>query len=115
LHMQLRQLRLKSSAWERLRGVLMEKTGSNMEEEGRGVENNRGQGGKQKRIKPKSRSRKALERTQSQRFDLIKGAGKEGHIAVECRADKGSSLFGVSTMTTRGNFARTLPSQASQF
>jgi len=32
--MQLRQPRLKSGAWERLRGIYMEKTGSNMEEEG---------------------------------------------------------------------------------
>jgi len=29
---------LKSGPWERLRGILMEKTESNMEEEGRGAE-----------------------------------------------------------------------------
>jgi len=75
LQMQLKQPRLKSGAWERLRGVLMEMTGSNMEEEGRGAESNRGQSGKQKRSKPKSKSKEAQERTQSQRFDMRKGAG----------------------------------------
>jgi len=33
--------RLKSGAWERLRGIHMEKTGSNMEDEGSGAESNR--------------------------------------------------------------------------
>jgi len=38
----------------------MEKTGSNMEEEGRGAESNHGQIGKQKKSKPKRKSREAL-------------------------------------------------------
>jgi len=59
LHIKLRQPRLKSGAWERLRSVHMEKTGSNrsnMGEEGSRAESNHGQSGKQKRSKPKSQS-----------------------------------------------------------
>jgi len=41
--MQSRQHRLRSGAWERLRSIHMEKTGSNIEEEGREAESNRGQ------------------------------------------------------------------------
>jgi len=110
--MQLRQPRLKSGAWERLRGVLMEKTGSNMEEEGRGAESNHGQGGKQGRSKLKSKSRESLERTQSQRFDMIKGAGsaaRRATLQLNVQSGEGQlSLFGVSTITTRGNFSQNL-------
>jgi len=108
--MQLRQPRLKSCAWERLRGVHMEKTGRNMEEEGRGAESDHGQGGKQKRSKPKSQSRKTLERTQSQRFNMIKGAGSAARRAtLQLSGQSGEwqlSLFSMSVMTTRGNFVQ---------
>jgi len=63
----------------------MEKTGSNrsnMGEEGCGAESDCGQSGKQKRSKPKSQSRKALERTQSQRFDVVSGAGSVARRAT---------------------------------
>jgi len=72
LHMQLRQRRLRSGSWERQRCV--EKAGSNrsnVEEEGSRAENNYGQNGQPKRSRPKSKSRRALERTQSQRFNVI--------------------------------------------
>jgi len=62
----------------------MEKTGSirsNKGEEGSQTDNDRGQSGKQKRSRLKRKSRKALEKTQSQRLDLIKGSG-----SVERRA-----------------------------
>jgi len=55
-----------------------------MGEEGSGAESDSGQSGKQKKSKPKRKSREVLERTQSQRFDVRKG-GKEGHIAAECQ------------------------------
>jgi len=113
--MQLRQLRLKSGAWERLRSIHMEKTGSNksnMGEEGIGAESNHGQSGKQKKSKPKRKSREALERTQSQRFGVRKGAGSAARRAtLQLSAQTGEgqlSLFSVSTMTTRGNFGQNL-------
>jgi len=49
---------LRSGAWERLRGVHMEKTGSNrsnMGEEGSRSESDCGQSGKKKKSKPKSK------------------------------------------------------------
>jgi len=69
-----------------------------------GAESNCGQSGKQKKSKQKSKSREALERTQSQRFDVIKGAG-----SVARRATLQLSLFSMSTMT-----ARPEPCQAKQ-
>jgi len=99
--MQSRQPRLKSDAWERLRSINMEKTGSNrsnMGEEGRGAESNHGQSGKQKKNKPKRKSREALERTQSQRFDERQGAGSVARRAtLQLSAQRGEgqlSLFG---------------------
>jgi len=77
--MQLRQPWLKSSTWERLRGIHMEKTGSNrsnMGEEGSGAENDNGHRGKPKKSRPKGKRRKALERTQ--------WPGKEGAAGQEC-------------------------------
>jgi len=93
----------------------MEKTGSNMEEEGSGAERDCGQSGKQKKSKPKSKSREALERTQSQSFNVVKGAGKEGHIAAECQSEGQLSLFSVSTMTTRGNFGQNLAKPSDSY
>jgi len=83
-----------------------------MGEEGRGTENHCGQSGKQKKSKPKRKSREALERTQGQRFDVRKGAGSAARRAtLQLSAQSGEgqlSLFGVSTMTTRGNFGQNL-------
>jgi len=76
---------LKSSSLKRLRGVGMEKTRSNksnMKEEGSRAENDCRQSGKLKRSRPKSKSRKALERTQSQRFNVGKVAGSEARRAT---------------------------------
>jgi len=110
--MQLRQHRLRSRAWERLRGVHMEKTGSNMGEEGSRAESDHGQSGKQKRSKPKIKSRKALERTQSQCFNMVNGAGsvaRRATLQLSAQSREGElSLFGVSTMATRGNFSQNL-------
>jgi hypothetical protein len=98
----LRQLRLKSRARERLRGIHMEKTGSNMGEEGRGAESNHGQSGKQKKSKPKRKSREALERTQGLRFDVRKGAGsvaRKATLQLSAQSGEGQlSLFGMSTI-----------------
>jgi len=113
--MQLRQLRLKSGAWERLRSVHMEKTGSNrsnMEEEGIRAESDCGQSGNQKKSKPKRKSREALERTQSQRFGMRKGSGsvaRRATLQLSAQSREGQlSLFSVSTMTTRGSFGQNL-------
>jgi len=112
--MQLRQCRLKSSAWERLRCIHMEKTGSNRSnigEEGSRAESNRGPSGKQKKSEPKSKSREALESTQSQRFDVINGAGnaaRRATLQLIAQSREGQlSLFSMS-MTTRGNFGQNL-------
>jgi len=93
----------------------MEKTGSNrsnMGEEGSGAESNCGQSGKQKKSKPKRKSREALERTQSQRFDMRKGAGsvaRRATLQLSAQSREGQlSLFGMSTMKTRGNFGQKL-------
>jgi len=83
-----------------------------MEEEGRGAESDCGQGGKQERSKPKSKSKEALERTQSQRFNVIKAAGSAARRAtLQLNAQSGEgqlSLFSVSMMATRGNFGQNL-------
>jgi len=97
--MQLRQPRLKSGAWERLRGIHMEKTGSNMEEEGRGAESDHVQSGKQKKSKPKRKSRKALERTQCRCFDMVKGAGSAARRAtLQLSAQSGEGQLSLFSM-----------------
>jgi len=78
-----------------------------MEKKESGEESNHRESGKQKRSKPKSKSRKALERTQSQHFNMVNGAGSvarraTSQLSAQSREGQGS-LFGVSTMTTRGN------------
>jgi len=54
----------------------------------------------------------ALERTQSQRFGLTKGAAsvvRRATLQLSAQSGEGQlSLFGVSTMTTRGNFGQNL-------
>jgi len=99
---------LKSSTWERLRGTHMEKTGSNrsnMGVEGTRADNNCGQSAKPKRSRLKSKSRKALERTQSPRFDMVKGAGsaaKRATLQLSAQSGEGLlNLFSVSTQNKR--------------
>jgi len=63
----------------------MEKTGSNrsnVEEQESGAENHCGQNGQPKRSRLKSKSRRALERTQSQSFNVVKGAGSAARRAT---------------------------------
>jgi len=86
--------------------------GEDWEQHGRGAESDCGQSGKQKKSKPKRKSREALERTQSQRFGVRKGAGSAARRAtLQLSAQSGEgqlSLFSMSMMTTRGNFSQNL-------
>jgi len=72
---------------------------------------------KEQAKEPKRKSREALERTQSQRFDVIKGAGsaaRRATLQLSVQSGEGQlSLFGVSTMTTRGNFGQNLAKPSS--
>jgi len=65
---------------------------------GRGAESDHVQGGKQERSKPKSKSREALEKSQSQRFNEIKVAGSAARRAtfqLSAQSREGRlSLFG---------------------
>jgi len=61
---------------------------------------------------PKSKSRKALGRTQSQRFNVVKGAesgARRATLQLSAQSREGLlSLFSMSTMTKRGNISQNL-------